>query len=281
MGIFNPVAGWWGEGDEKIWIDGESFPSTFGTGSEDYFGYAWCNTALFQHAYHNQTLCEGPRNGNHSSVNRFHVVDSLPFQKSIRFTIEDWPLGNKIGKDYCCTTYWYAAPGQKDFFEPVPVAEREPRPAWKPYRIEGLLEADTLKVLERTGGDIGGQDMGQFGTKWSGARHLWWRARAAGEQVVLGLPAKKKGRYEVVTYLTKSWDYGTVRFSVNGRTAAGPFDLFSGAERKCVPSGPISLGTFDLREGQNRVKVEVTGKNEKSPGYYVGIDGFLLKEKTE
>ena len=32
---------WWGEGDEKIWVDGESFPSIFGTGTEDYFGGAW------------------------------------------------------------------------------------------------------------------------------------------------------------------------------------------------------------------------------------------------
>lgn len=32
---------WWGEGDEKFFVDGEKFPSSFGTGSEDYIGYAW------------------------------------------------------------------------------------------------------------------------------------------------------------------------------------------------------------------------------------------------
>ena len=37
------AGGWWGEGDEKFFVDGEKFPSTFGTGSEDYFGYAWCH----------------------------------------------------------------------------------------------------------------------------------------------------------------------------------------------------------------------------------------------
>ena len=36
-----PAAAWWGEGDEKIYVDGEAFPSLFGTGTEDYFGYAW------------------------------------------------------------------------------------------------------------------------------------------------------------------------------------------------------------------------------------------------
>ena len=41
--VWNPRGGWWGEGDEKFFVDGEKFPSTFGTGSEDYFGYAWCD----------------------------------------------------------------------------------------------------------------------------------------------------------------------------------------------------------------------------------------------
>ena len=38
----NPVEAWWGEGDEKVFVDGEKFPSHFGTGTEDYYGYAWC-----------------------------------------------------------------------------------------------------------------------------------------------------------------------------------------------------------------------------------------------
>ena len=30
--VWNPRGGWWGEGDEKFFVDGEKFPSTFGTG---------------------------------------------------------------------------------------------------------------------------------------------------------------------------------------------------------------------------------------------------------
>ena len=50
-----PGAAWWGEGDEKIYVDGERFPSLFGTGTEDYFGYAWSTPERFAHAYHAQT----------------------------------------------------------------------------------------------------------------------------------------------------------------------------------------------------------------------------------
>ncbi|RLD36936.1 MAG: DUF2961 domain-containing protein, partial [Bacteroidetes bacterium] len=39
--VFNTVNIWWGEGDEKIFVDGEDFPSSIGTGPEDYYGSAW------------------------------------------------------------------------------------------------------------------------------------------------------------------------------------------------------------------------------------------------
>ncbi len=277
LGVFNPITGWWGEGDEKIWVDGEPFPSTFGTGSEDYFGYAWCNTALFQHAYHNQTLCEGPGNGNHTSVNRWHIIDNIPFLRSIKFTIEDWPINNKIGKDYCCTTYWYATPDTKDFFKPVPLAVRLPKPAWKPFRIKGLIEAENLKIAECTGGEAGPQSMGHFGGRWSGGKQLWWRATAKGQKLTLRFRSPKAGTFEVIAYLTKSWDYGIFKFAVNGTPAARDIDLFSGRPGKCVPTGPVSLGIFKLKKGNNTLVVEVAGKAEKSPGYFFGMDGLLLK----
>ncbi len=83
--ISNPVANWWGEGDEKIYIDNENFPSTFGTGTEDYYGYAYCWYEPFTHAYHNQVRVDGPANFGHSCVSRFHFLDALTFDKSIKF----------------------------------------------------------------------------------------------------------------------------------------------------------------------------------------------------
>ena len=87
--VWNPRGGWWGEGDEKFFVDGEKFPSTIGTGSEDYFGYAWCCPQLFQNAYHNQTHNDGNNSG-HVSVNRWHIADNMPFQKSFEGCIEKY-----------------------------------------------------------------------------------------------------------------------------------------------------------------------------------------------
>src|SRR5699024_9573564 len=54
MEIPTPGGNWWGEGDEKIFVDSEYFPSIFGTGSEDYYNYSWSSPDIFQFAYAGQ-----------------------------------------------------------------------------------------------------------------------------------------------------------------------------------------------------------------------------------
>ena len=120
--VWNPKGGWWGEGDEKFFVDGEKFPSTFGTGSEDFFGYAWCNPRLFQNAFHNQTLNDG-NNVGHVSVNRWQIADNVPFQKSFEGDIEKY-FKNDLPTLFASTSYWYLAPGGVDPYQPVPVDER-------------------------------------------------------------------------------------------------------------------------------------------------------------
>lgn len=112
MVVFNrplkPRLSWWGEGDEKIYVDGESFPSHFGTGTEDYFGYAWGTAAPFEAPFHAQ-----PRGGANKGIGqttntRTRVLDRIPFHKSFKMNMElmHWRTGGTI--DYATTTYWYA-----------------------------------------------------------------------------------------------------------------------------------------------------------------------------
>jgi hypothetical protein len=107
-----PGVAWWGEGDEKISIDGEPFPSLFGTGTEDYFGYAWSTPEPFAHAYHAQTQAPGGFAGLFS-MNRFLILDPVPFKRSLRFDLEIWHwTDTSIAAD--ALLYWYARPGGKD-----------------------------------------------------------------------------------------------------------------------------------------------------------------------
>jgi hypothetical protein len=110
-----PSAGWWGEGDEKITVDGEPFPSLFGTGTEDYFGFAWSTPEPFAQAYHAQTQAPGAGFGGLFSMNRFHILDPIPFSRSLRFDLEIWHwTDTSIAAD--ALLYWYARPGGHDDF---------------------------------------------------------------------------------------------------------------------------------------------------------------------
>jgi hypothetical protein len=274
MFVFNPDKGWWGEGDEKVWVDGEKFPSWFGTGSEDYFGYAWCCNRPFVHAYHNQPRCDGPGNQNHSSVNRFHIIDNIPFTKSFKMTIENYGKN----KDYSCTTYWYAAAGSTDFFTPVPVDQRGiaakvvPPP---PFVIQGAIEGEKLKIVARqTTGPCDPQDLKGHANQWSGGFHMWFRPGGAGEWVEFELPVAADGKYKVAVYGTKAGDYGMVQYSLNGQKIGQPIDGYNDG---VVPTKRVELGVADLKQGKTRLKMEVIGKNPKSTGFMAGLDCVVLE----
>jgi hypothetical protein len=117
--LINSRKDWWGEGDEKIYVDGETFPSTFGTGSEDYYGYAWGNPASFTHAYHNQVHVDGPNTYGNISNSRFHIFDDIPFTRSFKFDMENWQWNENAKVTRAAVSYWYARPGGKDTFKPI------------------------------------------------------------------------------------------------------------------------------------------------------------------
>ena len=264
---------WWGEGDEKFFVDGEKFPSTFGTGTEDYFGYAWGSGELFANAYHNQTISMG--NKGHISVNRFQIADNIPFQTSFEGAIEkyfpnDWPTL------YAAIVYWYQAPGQTDPYGEVPVKDRTDyyvKP--KIFQIKGAIEGESLKILSKTSGNPRLQDLAGHGNNWSQNAHLWWTDAKPGDTLVLAVPVKESGTYKLSTQLTKAIDYGIVQLYLNDKKLGQPIDLYNNG---VIPTGPINLGTHKLEKGQSNLKIEITGANEKAQkAYMFGIDYLKLE----
>jgi hypothetical protein len=126
---------WWGEGDEKFFVDGEKMPSTFGTGSEDFFGYAWGVAVAFDAALHalprsgdaneigKSSDKEGPGNVGHITASRWLIPENIPFKQSFEAVIEkyhgnNWPLLNAYGVS------WYQTAGTSDYYKEVPVKDR-------------------------------------------------------------------------------------------------------------------------------------------------------------
>ncbi len=271
--IDNPVKDWWGEGDEKIYVDGESFPSHFGTGTEDYYGYAWCWPAVFTHAYHAQPRVDGPGNYGRTSVNRFHIIDRIPFTKDFKFDMELWHWNEKCKVNMAVVSYWYAAPGATDKFPAVRAEEAivRPLPVYVVPRVAGAIEGEGLRIVKVTG-TADPQDWDSL----SGGRHLWWhQGMKPGDTLTVAFPAPKAGRYHVIGRFLSAIDYGILQLAVNGQKAGEPRDFFhQGVE----PTKEIDLGEFELKAGDNEFSATVTGANEKAvKAYMFGLDYLLLK----
>lgn len=121
------VFNWYGEGDDMIFIDGEVWPpSLHGTGTEDYFGTAWCPRSAYHGPYHGVILPGGPNWSGKITLYRYHIEDPVRFQRSIRVTIEHGHA-NRRSDDYSSTAYWYQTEPHAPFPALPHVAERLPR----------------------------------------------------------------------------------------------------------------------------------------------------------
>lgn len=106
LGVDSRSDQWWGEGDHLIWLDDPGRPALHGTGTEDYFGFAWCSQGIFNHPFRGQTMVGGTLSHRIAHMHRYHILDRLPFQRWGRFQFEAWGLGD--GRmDWNTSIMWY------------------------------------------------------------------------------------------------------------------------------------------------------------------------------
>ncbi|MGJ8641097.1 MAG: glycoside hydrolase family 172 protein [Opitutaceae bacterium] len=130
--IMNPVKRWWGEGDERIWVDGEDFPSIFGTGTEDYYAYSWGgrSTDFYDHPFHAQPFSHKYNKLNRKTTNekntmgfsvetRSRALDTMPFESALQLDMEVWS-GTDCDMGYQVGVCWYAFEETTSNIEPTP-----------------------------------------------------------------------------------------------------------------------------------------------------------------
>jgi len=287
LAIYNPVATWYGEGDEKIWVDGESFPSHMGTGTEDYYNYSYAPKPVHQTPFSNLVRMDQPMTQGWNVMSRCRLLDGIPFRKSLQFDIElmSWKPTTLI---YGATTYWYAFPGATSNIKPQPedaalhvptLAEAKEMAAVAGPRKPGALECETMKVIEKSGGlNLSTQDMEGYGAGvWSSGAQLIVKAIKQGDFVELEMPAPDATPRQVVLYLTQAPDFGTLRFTVNGQPGATTFD---GYAPKVQLAPPVKLGVFTPKDGRLILRAEVDGANPQSRGakFFFGLDCAVMEK---
>ncbi|WP_442481655.1 DUF2961 domain-containing protein [Aeoliella sp. SH292] len=268
---------WWGEGDEKVFVDDDRMPSWFGTGSEDYYNYAWSAIDIFAYPYCGQPRNDGPANRGFVANYRFHFVDDQPFDERIAFYME--LLSNHENEDfsYACQAYHYGRPGMMDDHRVITVADvREPKlpGPWKPRAYRGSEGAIYLEPENLADGNF----ESEADTLWSEGELMVWRPDGVGDTLKLSFPVDKSGKYEVRVGLALDNRSGVVSATLDGKPfgfgdANGRMNLYD-SRRTMLRATNSQLVELEAGEHVLELKFEQPAEG-KEP--FVGIDFLWLQ----
>ncbi len=272
--VFNTAYAWWGEGDEKVYVDGEEFPSHIGTGSVDYYGYAWCRPEKFtNHPFIGQPDGSGNFWPGYTVNMRHRALDAIPFTSSLRFDMEMWHWTNTV-VNYAPVTYWYVIPGGKSNIEPDLQGARAKVALYRSDLIEpvitnGMMEAENMAIDSISGGNITYQTSDIWG--WSQNTQVFWTGGSPGDRLELSMISDTSRNTHLTARFTVAPDYGTVRVYWNGKLIPGTINLYNPE----VSTREIYLGRQPLLHGNNNFTVEIASEGQMQGKAFFGLD--LLK----
>ncbi len=276
LAVVNPLHSWWGEGDEKIYLDGESFPSHFGTGTEDYYGYAWIDNRRFEAPFHAQPRSDGSQvpenarfatsNRGHTTVTRTRGLDGIPFRSNLKFDMEIWHWASIKNLTFAATTYWYGRPGATSNLPVVPTpASLVVQGVPEMFKIPNAIECEFMEVINKSPSVTARMQARWESPAWSNELQLSVTGEKAGDFVEVRFPAPRGGPHHLALHATKSPGFGLVRVMVNGKAVGGPIDLFHPIVPLREVTGPVDLGVFEPVNGFYTLRVEVMAPTDKRP----------------
>src|SRR5690606_36105992 len=209
----------------------------------------------FSKAFHSQSRTE--ENMGYQSLNRWQVIDNVPFQKSFKGYLEkyfpdEWPT------QYATVAYWYLNPGGVDPIKPTPVNELYVfEIPYQVYREPGAIEGESLVVKSNTGGYAGNNefvDEKLFEVVSGHKVFVWNKNENSKNELVTQFNVANTGKYKIILRFVKTPASGKFRISVNNEINNQIFNLHSDV----TPGEPetFDLGAFQLKEGFQDLKFE-------------------------
>jgi hypothetical protein len=264
--------GWFGEGDDFFFIDGEKDPSLRGTGTEDYFCDGW-GFREQSGPFYGTPLWQGYDTGDQGSAYRWHVPDPITFQKSLRMEIEHkgsqvFPDGKSTGfieRDdlFSSVAFWY----QIEPHKPWPALP--PGPERLPCHEQILLKGHNAVAAAKHSDDpVEVQSLDGV----TDGKQLWFRPLNDKGWVEVSFESPTNQTTELTAKMVHSYDYGIYRVLLDGRQIAR-LDLY---DPEITPA-TAKLGIQTLTEGTHTLRFECAGKSPKSTGCFLGFDALVLR----
>ncbi|NLH72663.1 MAG: DUF2961 domain-containing protein [Verrucomicrobia bacterium] len=271
---------WFGEGDEKIYIDGELKPSIWGTGTEDYFLSAWGLKTTSTPYFGVPCFDQWGIVGGHTAAYRWHLNDPIVFNKGIKVTFEHFgwisPDENPEGRsmswneredDYASVAFWYQT-GQSTFDARAPHARERRLPSLE--RVIAYAR-DFADAQHHGNGSVAMQQLDLY----EGPQLLYKPTNPENAWLEIPFDVKRKEPLRLLLNVTKSYDFGVYQAYLDGVKLGEPFDCYSPK----VVNEEVHLLDFWPDPGRHLVRLECTGKNPLSSGWYCGLESVRLRER--
>lgn len=270
---------WFGEGDEKIYIDGEEKPSIWGTGTEDYFLSAW-GLKTASTPYFGVPFFDFRGIGGHTSSYRWHIADPIVFNTGIRVMFEHmgWmspdenpeyksTSWNEREDDYASVAFWYQT-GEPTFAARAPGAAERRLPSLDRIAVRAADFADPKRhgrgaVSRRPSDPFGAEDL------------VFEPGQASGAWVEIPFEVAAKEPLHLVLRGTLSPNGGLYQPSLNGVKIGEPLDFYADAARR----HEFQLLDFWPDPGAYALRLECIGKNERSSGFGCSVESVRLLER--
>ncbi|HTY87406.1 MAG TPA: glycoside hydrolase family 172 protein [Candidatus Acidoferrum sp.] len=264
--------GWYGEGNDHFFIDGEPEPRLRGTGTEDYFCDGWGFREQYG-PFYGTPLWEGYNTGDRGSAYRWHIPDPVAFKRSLRVEIEhkgsqEYPDGKSTGfieRDDLMSSvaFWYQVEPHKPW-PPLP-----PGPERLPFRETVLLKGHTAVASAKHSNDsIEVQSLDGV----TDGKQLWFRGHDDKGWVEVTFECATNLTADLAAKVVHSYDYGIYRVLLDGRQIAQA-DLYAPE----VTTAIEKLGRQTLAAGSHTLRFECAGKSNKSSGYFLGFDALVAR----
>lgn len=275
LSVYNHAKSWYGEGDAKIWVDDDSFPSIFCTGLEDYYNASWAPLVLYSTPYGGAVRADLASSQGYNAFLRTRLLDVVPFSEKICFDLEI--MGWAPGKvDYDATTFWYGdstvkepeTSGIEDALRPL----LPNPPSLYEFKIDGAIEIEEIADIKYVGFGHENQDMTSFAQgDWSRGRQITCFGGQMGDYAEFQLKGYDDSKsYTIEWRGCKAADYGVVEIDVCGQKVT-TIDCY---DTEVKDTGNLMLGTFSPVNGEFVVRVTLAGKNPMAvgDGNLVGMD---------
>lgn len=265
--------GWWGEGNDYFYVDGEKQPSLKGTGFEDYFGEAW-GLRKTDGPYSGCSVFEGGFIGARASAYRWHIPDPIEFRSSLKVEFQHMGVGqnakgewvNNIERpdEFSSVAFWYQT-GEHAPYPPLPSGYDR-----LPFDYRGFIDAETAPYSI----DSGVTDVVHLNGTLSD-RILEWHGAKKGGELSVGFQVERAGQYQVMVLIARQDKGALGQFLIDGRPCGDPVSFYEDGDDVDIEA-PLEVRALSAGKHTLTLRCQGSAPGAK-PGSWFAIDGFVVQ----